>query len=92
MPICAFCNKDIEIADKVYRKDQCPHCLEDLHCCLQCRFYEPGRENDCREPRAERVVDNVKANFCDYFEFSGGDHLSTEQEDAKQKLENLFKI
>ena len=38
-----------------------------LHCCLACAFHEPGRANDCREPRAELVPDKEQTNFCDWF-------------------------
>jgi hypothetical protein len=38
-----------------------------LHCCRNCDFYAPGRANDCREPRVERVADKEAGNFCDWF-------------------------
>lgn len=48
-----------------------------LHACRNCDFYAPGLANDCREPRAERVVDKAAGNFCDWFRpgtaASGGD-------------------
>jgi len=91
MSNCAFCNQEIEVVDKVFRKDQCPHCGEDLHCCKQCVYFELGRENDCREPRAERVVENERANFCDYFEFAGGDGVEESMDNAKKQLDDLFK-
>ena len=45
----------------------CPRCSAFLHCCRNCDFYAPGLANDCREPRAEHVVDKEQANFCDWF-------------------------
>jgi len=89
---CYFCGAEIELADKVYRKDTCPNCGRDLHSCVQCRFYEPGAPHQCREPVAEPVKDKEKANLCTYFEFapSPGQALS-QKEEAKKKLDELFK-
>lgn len=87
---CYFCGTQIELSDKVFRKDVCPKCGKDLHSCVQCRFYEPRAYNQCSEPMAERVVEKEKANLCTYFEFTGrrGEKPS---EDARKKLEDLFK-
>ena len=74
------------------RQAQCPACGADLHCCLNCSFYEPGAYNDCRESQAERVLDKAHSNFCDFFSFKGGAKSSVPaSSDAKDKLENLFK-
>ncbi|MEA3471407.1 MAG: hypothetical protein U9R24_06795 [Thermodesulfobacteriota bacterium] len=82
----------MDIEKKVGRRDICPFCGSELHVCLNCRFFDPGSYNDCREPQAERVVDKMKSNFCDYFEF--GDTASGErgkEKDPKKKLGDLFK-
>jgi len=92
MSTCYFCHNAVDVDDKIFRKDDCPHCGQDLHCCFQCRFYEKGRQNDCKESRAERVVDKDRANFCDYFEFGSSIVEKPEEGDVKQKLEDLFKI
>jgi hypothetical protein len=88
---CAFCDKEIEFEDKVSRYDTCPHCGCDLHCCLQCKFYDPGSYNECKEVMAERVVDKDRSNFCDYFILRGteGSQFGRKKM-AKQALEDLF--
>lgn len=93
---CYFCNGELEFKDKVMRKDTCTHCGRDLHCCLQCRFYDPSYHNDCREPQAEMVRDRDKANMCDFFRFcgagtSGEDGEEDAREKAKKELDRLFK-
>ena len=90
---CYFCGAEIELADKVYRKDTCPNCGRDLHSCVQCRFYDPSAPHQCKEPVAEPVRDKEKANLCTYFEFAGRKDSSfqSEKELAKKKLEELFK-
>lgn len=63
--VCKTVHGDVE---RVGRTDSCNRCGSDLHCCRNCRFYDPGAYNECREPDAERVVDSERANFCEYFE------------------------
>jgi hypothetical protein len=89
---CSFCGKEIEVKGMVTRGDACPHCGRDLHCCVQCKFYDPGSYNECREVSAERVVDKERANFCDYFIIKGAKENQFEREAmAKRALEDLFK-
>jgi hypothetical protein len=91
MKICHSCKKEINLDKFVGRQEQCPACGADLHCCLNCAFYERGIYNDCREPQAERVLDKARSNFCDFFSFriiaAPGDGIPG----AKDKLESLFK-
>ena len=64
----------------------------DLHCCLNCSFYDLGAYNDCREPQAERVLDKIRSNFCDFFKFKQtGKSSGTADSGTKDKLEDLFK-
>jgi hypothetical protein len=89
---CGFWRKEIKVQDRVSRSDTCPHCRHDLRCCLQCKFYDPGSYNECKEVSAERVVDKERANFCDYFILKGTkEKVSGKEAIAKQALEDLFK-
>jgi hypothetical protein len=59
---------------------------------VQCKFYDPGSYNECREVSAERVVDKERANFCDFFILKGSKENPVGREAiAKQALEDLFK-
>jgi len=69
MYICHACKKRIEIADNVGRTETCPFCDADLHCCLNCRYYDAGAYNQCSESQAERVLDKDRSNFCDFFSY-----------------------
>ena len=92
MTRCSFCEKEIEVDGTVIRSDTCPNCGRDLRCCVQCKFYDPGSYNECKEVSAERVVDKERANFCDYFIIKGAkENLSGKEAIAKQALEDLFK-
>jgi hypothetical protein len=92
MKICHHCKKEISADLFIGRQEQCPFCKADLHCCLNCIFYERGVYNDCREGQAERVLDKSRSNFCDYFRFQTDPGKSgVPPADSKEKLEALFK-
>lgn len=91
MSSCVFCQKEV-VTESVGRRDTCPSCGRDLHCCYQCRFYDASVHNQCREPLADWVTEKEKSNFCDYFHFDPQIRIkSASKEDAKAKLEALFK-
>ena len=88
---CYFCGADIELSDKIFQKDTCESCKRDLHSCVQCKFYDIRASNQCREPLSDFVRDKEKRNICGYFEFAGGGGTPGAVEDAKKKLDDLFK-
>lgn len=49
------------------REATCLNCGKPVHCCRNCRDYALGRPNECREPLVERVVEKMRANFCEFF-------------------------
>jgi hypothetical protein len=65
--VCWHCGHTLAAADYT-REGECPNCRKQTHVCRNCRFFAPGRSNDCFEPVAEPVNDKQRANFCDYFE------------------------
>lgn len=94
---CWKCGQVIELATggRVGRRETCPKCDADLHACRNCRFFDPGKHNQCAETQAEWVRDKEAANYCDYF--SPNPNLSavrpsSTSEDAKKKFDSLFKI
>ena len=89
---CALCQKEVDIGDKVYFRDECSHCSGDLHICLNCEFYDRHAAKECREPNAELVSNKERANYCDYFRPGGKDKSgSNAVDDAKKQLDALFK-
>jgi hypothetical protein len=93
MKICNKCKKEIADDFFVGRQSQCPSCGVDLHCCLNCCFYDVGAYNYCREPQAERVLEKNRSNFCDFFKFiQPGNSSGTADSGTKDKLEELFKM
>jgi len=80
---------------KVMKRETCPNCDADLHCCRNCRFFDPSVHNECRETQAEWVRLKDRANYCDYFEPSTRVDLARKSgapaEDARKKWDSLFK-
>jgi len=90
MKICHACEKELKLNLPIGRSEVCPYCSADLHCCLNCTFYDTGYYNSCRETQAERVVDKGKSNFCDYFLFRDTPGLMASPS-VKEKWASLFK-
>jgi hypothetical protein len=89
--VCHRCGFNIGTVERVGRRDTCLHCGTDLHCCLNCSFYEPAYHNQCREPQAERQVDKQVGNFCEYFSFrTGHPGKAGKADDARVRLDALF--
>ena len=64
---CWHCGQALSGADYA-RENRCQACDRATHACRNCRFFAPGRPNECQEPLVERIVDKERANFCGYFE------------------------
>lgn len=65
---CWKCQKEIkEMIDKIGFRAECPHCGADLHTCTNCRYYSPGKPNDCLIPGTEWIKDREARNFCEDF-------------------------
>ena len=92
---CYHCKATTEVNanQKVDFRESCPSCSKDLHCCMNCLYYDTGAYNSCKENQAEKVPDKVRLNRCEYFRFTDtcSTKASTTENHAKQKLEDLFK-
>jgi len=99
MKTCHRCGREVRLLSKLIRTDSCPYCSSDLKCCLNCRFFDPGANNQCREPQAEWCPVKDKANFCEFFEFRsvsavgqpGAGGAQSEQASARQAFDTLFR-
>lgn len=64
---CWHCGQALRPAD-LARENTCPGCSKSTRACRNCRWYAPGRPNECREPMVERIADKEKANYCELFQ------------------------
>ena len=74
-------------------KDICDNCSAYLHCCLNCRYYDPSAHNECYIPTTEWVGDKAACNFCDEFEFADAAAETTDDQagdQARNALDSLF--
>jgi hypothetical protein len=86
---CAACNQDHPLAPgaRVGFRDTCESCDADLHSCVNCAHYDPGAQNDCREPSAEHVSGRDRANHCEWFQ--AGDREGGSGGERSQAIDDL---
>jgi hypothetical protein len=70
-------------------------CRADLRVCLNCAFYDSRVAQQCRERRAEPVLDKESGNFCEYFDFARRDWVQKGAADkradaAREQLRKLL--
>lgn len=88
---CHKCKEELVFEVKIGRRDTCPNCAAYLHCCFNCKFWDPNVHNQCTENQGEFIRDRAEGNFCLYFTFSQiGEDRSSESNEAKSKLDALF--
>lgn len=90
---CWNCGRALSALD-YGRENTCPGCGKSTRVCRNCRFFAPGRANECLEPMVERVVDKQMANYCEYFAPSreaGSGAGPSHDESLRNAAENLFK-
>ena len=93
MRICHACKKEVSHEQKIGRRDVCAFCGADLHCCLNCTFYDRAASKQCRETVTELVREKEKANFCEYFAFAENRAAAPGAggEQVRKALDDLFK-
>jgi hypothetical protein len=89
---CYNCGEELVFEVKIGRRDMCPNCFAYLHCCYNCKFYNPDVHNQCTENQGEFIRDRAEGNFCLYFTFKevGEEDPQDEARKAKQRLEAMF--
>ncbi len=66
---CHNCGEPWTLNGNPGRGEVCMKCRADLRVCLNCVSYDPHVAQQCRERRAEPVLEKHVGNFCEYFEF-----------------------
>jgi len=92
---CHNCGEPWVIAGQPGRGEVCMKCRADLRVCLNCASYDPRVAQQCRERRAEPVLEKAAGNFCEYFEFARRkwvpkDVKLSREEAARDHLNKLF--
>jgi hypothetical protein len=92
---CHNCGEPWTINGNPGRGEVCMKCRADLRVCLNCASYDPRVAQQCRERRAEPVLEKDVGNFCEYFEFARRDWAPKEvknsrEEAARAQMKKLF--
>jgi RIO-like serine/threonine protein kinase len=70
-------------------------CRKDLRVCLNCVSYDPNVAHQCRDRRADPVLEKDVGNFCEYFDFSRRVYVAKDKTDkradsAREQMKKLF--
>jgi hypothetical protein len=70
-------------------------CRADLRVCLNCASYDPRVAQQCRERRAELVLEKAVGNFCEFFEFvlrvwKPRSETNPRENAAREQMKKLF--
>lgn len=92
---CHNCGEPWTLAGNPGRGEVCMKCRADLRVCLNCASYDPRVAQQCRERRAEPVLEKAVGNFCEYFEFARHpwtpkENKNSREEAARAQLKKLF--
>lgn len=96
MPLhCQHCGEPVPFDEPIPRDAECTNCGSDLRACMNCRHYDPSRNNQCTETEADPVTDKTRRNFCEFFYFSREKRAvrrdtSNREDEARRKLNALF--
>ena len=84
---CCKCGTEQELKGKLSFRAKCDQCQAWLHCCINCKNYEPGRANDCKIPGTEYIANREAINFCEEFELLGtGPIKKADPKDISKRL------
>jgi hypothetical protein len=89
--LCFKCKNKLNLPNKIGFKETCPFCEADLHVCKNCKYYMPGKPNDCNVPNTEFVSDKEKYNFCEEFKFNKKINTQSNIKTKKDISKKLFK-
>jgi hypothetical protein len=92
MKLCHKCGYEFKGLGQPGPKQECEQCTTDLHSCLNCEFYEPGRANSCRAD-SDLVRDKERFNYCEEFKFLNGRRKTEppQKTDARSEMDKLFR-
>ena len=92
---CHNCGETWTLSGQPGRGETCMECRADLRVCLNCAHYDPRAAQQCRERRAEPVLEKAAGNFCEYFDFIRRKRVpqeekSTRADAARAQFKKMF--
>ncbi len=94
MKYCRQCSTPWDGVTQPGVRETCVRCHADLHVCLNCRFYDEHKPQQCQVDVAETVRNKDRSNFCEEFQFADrplpGERAPDETKKAKEQWNRLF--
>jgi hypothetical protein len=92
---CHNCGEPWTLSGNPGRGETCMKCRADLRVCLNCQSYDYNVAHQCRDRRAEPVLEKEVGNFCEYFEFIRREWkpktgVNSREAAAREQLKKLF--
>jgi len=92
---CWKCGWEWSLSGQPGRSESCPQCRSDLRVCWNCVSYDGRAAHQCRDWRAEPVLEKHVANFCEYLEFArrvlaGKGEENPREATAREQLKKLL--
>jgi len=92
---CHQCGWEWTLAGQPGRSETCHRCNADLRVCVNCTSYDARAAHQCRDRRADPVMEKTQGNFCEYFDFirrvySPKGTVNTREDAARDQLKKLF--
>ncbi len=91
MKTCHQCGAPWEERREPGRTETCLRCGADLHCCLNCRMYDPMKARQCSSMTADPPSDKSAANCCEEFQMTDRAGPAPTALDRKKALEEKWK-
>jgi hypothetical protein len=88
---CHNCGWEYTLPAVPGRTESCHQCGADLKVCLNCVHYDLRVAHQCKERRADPVMDKNMANFCEYFEFMRREWKEKAADQREQAARNNLK-
>jgi hypothetical protein len=91
---CWKCGREYNLSGAPGRSETC-ECGTDLKVCLNCVSYDRAVAHQCRDRRADPVMEKHVANYCEYFEMARREFVPAQEEKsreakARNQLKNLL--
>ena len=91
---CHNCGWEWTLPGLPGRGDSCHQCNADLRVCLNCTSNDARVAHQCRDRRADPVLEKGAGNFCEYFDMIRREFTAkganAREEAAREKLKKLF--
>ena len=92
---CHKCGSEWTLAGQPGRSESCHGCGVDLRVCLNCVSYDLRAAYQCRDRRADPVLDKATGNFCEYFDFARRivapkDKVNDREASAREQVKKLL--